>query len=290
MSALDLRGKNAVVTGAASGIGQALAIALAQRGADVALLDIEDDRLGETIAAVEQAGARVLPLALDVSDRAAVAAAATRVGAELGPVHVLCSNAGVGLRSPILEMPDENFDWLFAVNVTGSFNVVKAFVPAMCDRPEGAHLLLTLSTSAIFESPLHGNTVYGATKMAMLGIARGLREELGPRRVGVTALCPGMVATNSRRSGRQRPARFGGPFDRPDTNRVQAEMMAPDEVARIALRALEDDVFLAITHPVSSRERYLERHALIVDAFDYGEQVIPELGISTTLPALPNRR
>jgi NAD(P)-dependent dehydrogenase (short-subunit alcohol dehydrogenase family) len=281
---------NAVVTGAASGIGAALAIALAERGMDVALLDIEGDRLGGTVAAVEAAGARALPLGLDVSDRTSVRAAAARIARELGPVHVLCSNVGVGFRAPILDTPDENFDWLFAVNVTGTFNVVKAFVPAMCDRPEGAQLLMTLSTSALFESPAHGNVVYGATKMALLALARGLREELGPRGVRVTALCPGMVATNTRRSGRQRPARFGGPFERPDAQRLPVEMMTPEDVARIGLRALDDDVFLAVTHPVSSRERYRERDALIGEALDHWERILPELEISPALPALPARR
>jgi NAD(P)-dependent dehydrogenase (short-subunit alcohol dehydrogenase family) len=283
----DLRGKNAVVTGAASGIGQGLAIALAREGMNVALLDIEAARLTETKAAVEAYGVKVHCVALDVSDRPAVYAAADEIRRAMGGVGVLCSNAGVGFRGSILEMADENFDWLFAVNVGGAFNVVKAFVPAMKGQAGGAHVLVTVSASGLLETPAHQNGVYGATKMALLGITRTLREELRPQGIGVTALCPGMVATDSRRSGRQRPARFGGPFDRADTKRAEAPMLTTEEVGRIAVRAIEEDAFLVPTHPVDTLARYSERDRMIRESMQHWAGILPGLGISATLPSLP---
>lgn len=112
----ELRGRTAVVTGAANGIGQGLAVALAREGMNVGLMDIEGASLDQTRRAVVELGV----MAHDVSDRPAILRVADELRAVLGPVHVVCNNAGVGFRCPIHEMPDENFDWLFSVNVTGS--------------------------------------------------------------------------------------------------------------------------------------------------------------------------
>jgi NAD(P)-dependent dehydrogenase (short-subunit alcohol dehydrogenase family) len=251
------------------------------------LVDVDADGLAQTAAAVGALGARSHVVAADVSDRPALFAAADELRAALGPVAVVCNNAGVGSRGPILEMPDANFDWLFAVNVTGVYNVVKAFVPEMVRRGEPGHMVVTVSVSGLFETPAQQNGVYGATKLAVFGLARYLRAELEPRGIGVTALVPGMVRTNSRQNGRSRPARFGGPFDRPDSNRPQVETMSADEVGAITVRAIHDDDFLAVTHPADTRRRFLERQTALLAEIERWDEVVRELGIDATLPALP---
>jgi NAD(P)-dependent dehydrogenase (short-subunit alcohol dehydrogenase family) len=282
----ELRGKNAVVTAAASGIGQGIALALAREGTNLALIDIDAGRLAATAEAAGAFGVKVVTEVADVSERASLQAAAERVGQTLGPVQLVCSNAGVGLRSPLLETTEENFDWLIAVNLIGTFNVFKAFVPAMVATGQPGHLMITASLVSLFELPGSNNGVYTATKMAVLGLATSLRAELEPHRVGVSALFPGLVNTNTRQGGRYRPQRFGGPFERPDSTRSE-NGMSPDEIGRIVVRGIQDNTFLVQSHPVDGRKRFLARQQPILDSFDHWERVIPELGISLDYPAVP---
>ena len=276
----DLAGKTAVVTGAGSGIGRGIALALARSGTNIGLLDIELHWAEETKQAVEALGVRAFAVAADVSDRPALRGASDAVRAALGPVHILCNNAGVGFRAPVHETPDEIVDWLFAVNVIGVFNIVKAFIPAMIEQAQPGHMVVTASENALFELPKHQNGVYCATKMALMGLCASMREELRPHNIGVTAFCPGLANTNSRQSGRHRPERFGGPFDRADQKKDKIGM-DPEDVGRVVVRAITDDAFIATSHPVSVRDHYLERNVQLLEAFDRWEQIIPELGIST---------
>ena len=203
--------------------------------------------------AASKEGVKVVTEVADVSDRASLHAAAALVRHALGLVQVVCSNAGVGFRSPLMETPDENFDWLIAVNLTGTFNVAKAFVPAMIASGKPGHLFITGSLVGLFETPANHNGVYTATKMGVLGLATSLRAELESHHIGVSVLFPGLVNTNTRLGGRYRPVRFGGPFERPDSKR-SANGMSPDDVGRIAVRAIEDDIFLVQSHPVGGRQ------------------------------------
>jgi NAD(P)-dependent dehydrogenase (short-subunit alcohol dehydrogenase family) len=281
----DLRGKNAIVTGAASGIGLGLATVLARAGVNVGLMDIDPAALESVRNDLASTGVKLAVATVDVSDQASVERAADQVTNELGPIQVVCSNAGVALRAPIIETTLDNFNWLFGVNVVGSFNVIKAFVPRIIASGQPGHLLITVSTSGLYDMPERQNAVYSATKFALMGLARGLHTELRPSGIGVSALCPGFAISNARRSGEHRHARFGGPFSRPDQAR-QAGGMQPEEVARIAVRGIEDDAFLIITHP-KSREPFIERHETLLAELDSWESRIKELGISTTLDPLP---
>ena len=282
----DLKGKNAAVTAAASGIGEGIALALARAGANVALLDISAERLAATQAAAAAFGTNVISEIADVSDRAAIRAGAARVRERLGPVQLVCSNAGVGFRSELLDTPDENFDWLLAVNLIGTYNVIKAFVPDMVASGAPGHVALTGSLVSLFELPANNNAVYTATKMGLLGLATSLRAELEPHHITVSVLCPGLVNTNTRQGGRYRPERFGGPFERPDSKRNE-NGMSPEEIGRIVVRGIEDGTFFIQSHPVRGRELFLEREKPILESFDYWERVLPELGISAEYPAVP---
>jgi NAD(P)-dependent dehydrogenase (short-subunit alcohol dehydrogenase family) len=281
----QLAGKTAVVTGAASGIGLGIACALARAKVRVVLLDIDETLLAGARETVSALGTDARAYQLDVGDRAAVTALAKRVDAEVGPVHILCSNAGVAFRGPTFdETPDETFDWLIDVNITGMFNVVKAFVTPMRAHRQGGHVVLTGSVAGLFAMIGRPNSVYSAAKMAIVGFAEYLHASLPPEGIGVSVLCPGNVATRAQQSGRWRQARYGGPFERPDANATRAGMN-PDDVGRIVVRAIQDDTFYIFTHP-AARSFVRDRFEGIMADFDRWERVLPELGIDPKMPAV----
>lgn len=280
----NLRGKTAVVTGAGSGIGRAEALALADVGVNVVLLDVDERTLPGARDEVAARGVRAHAFPLDVGDRAAVLAVADTVARTCGDVHVLCSNAGVAHRgTAIEETPEEIFDWLFNVNVTGMFNVCKAFVPLLGRHGTGGHLVVTGSISGLHLMAGRRNGVYTATKMAVVGLAEAMRETLEPQGIGVSVLCPGNVATNAQRSGQWRPARFGGPFERPEAAQPRPGM-DPALVGRIVVRAIEDGTFYVFTHPDES-EPFRARVAEMYDAFDRWGDIIPTLRTDSARPA-----
>jgi NAD(P)-dependent dehydrogenase (short-subunit alcohol dehydrogenase family) len=277
----ELQGKNAVVTAGGSGIGRAIAGALAGEGMRMAILDVDQGLLNETRDTLRAQGATVDVHRVDVSEREAVHAVAAAVERELGAVHVLCSNAGVNFRSPSLdEVPDESFDWLFSVNVFGTFNVIKAFVPGMRRHGAGGHVVLTASVAGLHALPSRQIGVYSATKMAVVGMAEFLRDSLSTEGIGVSVLCPGNVATRGQ-SGHWRAERFGGPFDRPGF--TPRSGMDPNDIGKIVLRGIQDDEFYLFSHP-TDRRFVADRFNAMSAAFDRWERVLPQLGIDPTLP------
>jgi NAD(P)-dependent dehydrogenase (short-subunit alcohol dehydrogenase family) len=280
-----LAGKTAVVTGAASGIGFATAAALAARGVHLVLLDVDAALLETARTELAASGVNVHCRAVDIADRVAVRGAAAAMEAALGPIHILFSNAGVAdAGGPIEDTPDETFDWIMSVNVGGMFNAIKAFLPAMKQHGAEAHVVLTASIVALHEQPGRPNGVYGASKMAVFGLAEGLRASLAGR-IGVSVLVPGAVVTNLRQSGRLRPPRYGGPFERPDAARAHGGMTA-GEVGRIIVRAIEENEFLIVTHP-AGRDYIKARCDELLAAFDRWSAMLPELDIDPSqLPFL----
>ncbi len=281
----ELRDKTAVVTGAGSGIGRSEALALAREGVHLALLDVDERTLPGVRDEVAALGVRAHAFVLDVSDRTAVHAVAEQVERTCGAVHVLCSNAGVAYRGTGIEdTPDEMFDWLFNVNVFGMFNVCKAFVAAIKRHGPGGHVVLTGSISGLHLIEGRRNGVYTATKMAVIGLAEAMHETLEPQGIGVSVLCPGNVATNAQQSGRWRPQRFGGPFDRPEAAAPRPGM-DPDDVGRVVVQAIKDGEFYVFSHP-SDRVHFQRRLDGMFAAFDRWEQVLPTLGIDPKTPAV----
>jgi NAD(P)-dependent dehydrogenase (short-subunit alcohol dehydrogenase family) len=274
-----------VITGAASGIGGALALALAREGANLALLDIDSDALERIQSDLAATGVRTLAVVADVSQRDDVFRSVETVGAEFGDVHVLCSNAGVTVRgAPLYQMDPDTFDWMLHVNVGGTFNVTRAYIPAMLHHGGPAHVVLTASSTCLYELPGRENGAYASGKMAVLGMAQSLRASLRGSNVGVTAVVPAIIATNIQQSGRHRPARYGGPFDRPDAAAQRAGMPAGD-VARVVLRAMAEGDFLAITHP-AGRELLDAQYGEAAAAHERWEAILTEMQIDPTQPVL----
>jgi NADP-dependent 3-hydroxy acid dehydrogenase YdfG len=183
-------GKTVVVTGAGSGIGRATALAFAQHGARICACDVDQPRL-DTLAA--ELGARALVVRqVDVSDRAQMTAFADAVHAHVSAADVIVNNAGVAVGGTFLDTTLEDWDWLLGINLRGVVHGCKLFVPRMVDRRAG-QVINIASIFGIYPAP--GVTAYVASKFAVLGFSQSLRTELAAHKVGVTAICPGMINT-----------------------------------------------------------------------------------------------
>lgn len=199
---MPLRGGVAVVTGAASGIGAALAEVLAGRGCALALADLDAAGLREAAARARAAGVAVSEHRLDVADPEAVAVLPDAVLAEHGRVNVLVNNAGVSLGGRFEQVSPEDFDWLISINFGGVVRMTRAFLPLL--RREPAAQLVNLSSLFGIVAP-PGQTAYAASKFAVRGFSEALRHELDGSTVGVTVVHPGgvrtAIAANARRAG-----------------------------------------------------------------------------------------
>jgi len=234
-----LDGKVVVITGAASGIGRALALEVGGRGALVAVSDVDDAGLAETVARVEVAGVREIRSAsVDVADRAAVAAYAAEVAEHFGRVNVIVNNAGVSVSGDVTELSYEDLDWIVGINFWGVVHGTKEFLPHLIASGDG-HVVNLSSLFGLVSVP--GQSAYNATKYAVRGFSEALREEMlvAGHPVGVTVVHPGGIRTdivrNSRVSGRQDKAATVKLFDE------KLAKMTPERAAQIIAKAVLTD-------------------------------------------------
>ncbi len=194
----NLQGKSAVITGAGSGIGQALAIALAEAGCRLGLSDIDERGLEETRARV---GSRseIHTWRVDVSDRSAMQEFARDAIATLGTVDIVINNAGVALDGNFDELSYEDLDWLLGINLFGVIHGCKEFLPHLKERPE-ASLVNISSVFGLISYP--GQSAYNISKFGVRGLSEALRQELRGTGVTVTSVHPGGVKTNIARAAR----------------------------------------------------------------------------------------
>lgn len=257
----------AVITGAGSGIGAALAAEAVQRGASTLfLLDIDAGKARKVQSELARDGLTIEAIECDVSDAAAVERVADHVFRHSAGPFLICANAGVTVpRAPLFEADRGNLEWLFSVNVFGTWATLKAFGGRMAAAGDSGWLLVTASEHSV-GVPFAGGSGYTASKHAVLGLADVLRREL-PQQIGISALLPGLVSTNLWSSIEARPDRFGGPGQSaPGAGRLMAEGIAPSVVARLAFDGIADGRFLIATQ--THIERYAEaRRRDIDDAF-----------------------
>src|SRR6202044_488703 len=206
----QLAGQVAVVTGAGSGIGRGIAAALAAAGAHVMVADIDAAAARETAAQLADAGVEAVATECDVPDREAVEALADKAWAHFGHVDITVNNAGVfpPIRRAI-SIEERDARWVLEVNLMGAWYGCSAFGRRFTEQGTSAHILNTGSENSLGVAHA-GAAFYTASKHALLGLSDVLRREL-PDFIGVSILCPGMVATNLGSSARHRPDRFGGP-------------------------------------------------------------------------------
>jgi NAD(P)-dependent dehydrogenase (short-subunit alcohol dehydrogenase family) len=189
----DLSGRTALVTGAASGIGRATALACARRGADLAICDVDDAGLAAVEGEIRGLGRGVLARRIDVANREEVRDWAGEVHARVEAVDLLVNNAGVGLGALFLDTSLEDWEWIARINLFGVIHGCHFFVPAMVRRGAGGHVVNVASAAAY--APLPAQSAYAATKFAVLGLSESLRAELAAQGIGVTAACPGFIDT-----------------------------------------------------------------------------------------------
>ncbi|MFD8417942.1 SDR family oxidoreductase [Streptomyces sp. NPDC059668] len=195
-SGKPLNGRVAVVTGASSGIGEASAEHLAGLGAAVAVLARRADRLDDVVTRIQEAGGTAVAIAADVTDAAAVRAAADRVAAELGAADLLFNNAGVMLPAPIEELAADQWQHQIDLNITGLMNAIGAFTPQLVAAAGERGVADLINTSSIAAQNIFPNfAVYSATKAYVTHLSRHLRVELGAKNVRVSAIEPGIVGT-----------------------------------------------------------------------------------------------
>lgn len=244
-----------MVTGGASGIGLAMATAFAGAGMRVVIADRNDE--SATAAADQLAStseADVMAAHVDVADPDSVDTLRQAVSDRFGPVHLLCNNAGVAARRPLVETTPEDWEWIFGVNVFGVVNGLRAFLPGMIRATGERHVVNTGSMSSLRVGVMGSQTMYTASKFALLGLSEALRQELDPHGIGLTVLLPGPVATDLARTselGRPRsaPPLEGGRAPAAAPGRAPADWMDPAEVGPLVMRAIRENRPFAVTHP-----------------------------------------
>jgi NAD(P)-dependent dehydrogenase (short-subunit alcohol dehydrogenase family) len=268
----ELRGRVAVVTGAASGIGRAIAARFAAEGMKVMLADVEESALSAAVSDLEAAGAQVAGTVVDVTRREDVAALAGRTVDTFGGAHVVCNNAGVDSGGAFAEIPQQVWDWVFAVNFWGVVHGCVAFLPLLREQGEGH--LVNVASHAALTGYFPAGTPYVASKFAVLGLSENLYHELraAAEPIGVSVLCPSFVRTNLPLSERNRPSGVpsmeGSKAWRAhlEANRVRsAQGLDPAGVAELVVDAVRQDRFYILPHHDKSVAAARARLAWLTD-------------------------
>lgn len=228
----------AVLTGASSGIGRALALQLAEQGCHLALVDINPSPLTETATMARAHGIRVSEHPMDVSQRNAIAALPEAVVAEHGRVDLLINNAGVALGGNFDQVSAENFDWLMAINFEAVVCMTRAFLPLLRKRP--AARIVNVSSLFGLITPA-GQTAYCASKFAVRGFSNALRLELKGTPVGVTVVHPGGIATGIATSARSAEGMTDGEKEQQLERARKLLRMPPGRAAQIILDGIVGD-------------------------------------------------
>lgn len=269
----DFAGKVVVITGAADGIGKALAAAFAAERARLVLADIGVDRLSVTCDELTRDGVEAIAVPTDVSDAAAVAALRDAAVTRFGAVHVLCNNAGVmgPAGDPLWDLPLEEWRRVLSVNLWGVLNGIRAFLPGMLASGDEGHVLTTASMAGMTSSPLIPE--YVVSKHAAVALTESLHAQLSARNapIGVTIVCPSAVSTDlaAREHERLAATQTGNDWARAlgGGQHEWAGAISPATVASAALHGIRDNRLFVFTH-ADSRRRVDDRLRPILGALD----------------------
>jgi NAD(P)-dependent dehydrogenase (short-subunit alcohol dehydrogenase family) len=239
---MQLANRTAVVTGAANGIGRAIAVSLAKRGCHLAIADVNDSGLAATVAQIISPAGSGTPLRvtqhhLDVSDRSAVAAFPAAVLAQHPGVDILVNNAGVALGGTFEQVSEEDFDWLLSINLFGVVRMTRAFLPVL-HKSEDGRLVNISSIFGVVTPP--GQTAYCASKFAVRGFSNSLRMELRKSRIGVSVVHPGGINTNIARASRAPKDLTADEIARAKAYAQKALTMPPERAGEIIVQGIEN--------------------------------------------------
>ena len=258
---MEFKGKVAVITGGASGIGRSVALALARLGTDIVVADIDDVHLGEVRQEIESMGRRALAVHCDVSKDADIDNLAEKTFTNMGKVDILMNNAGVALRGLVEKISMKDWEWIIGINLLGVIRGVHAFLPHMLERGSG-YIINTSSANGLVASEpppvaIRG-IAYSTSKFGIVGFSEGLYGYLRPRGIMVSVLCPGMTRTNlpltSRYAGDDEEIKKAKEaeklFSAQPENDTESKfvLLEPDEVAQITVKAMKEKRFFIITH------------------------------------------
>lgn len=255
----NFEGRTAVITGAASGIGLALAERAAAARMNVVLADIEESALEQAVSVIEQRQVRAIGVPTNAMIEESVRHLAERAIDEFGQVHLLCNNAGVASTvnagKPVWEIPDRDWEWVMGVNFYGVLYGIRALVPHMLDHGEPSHIVNTASLAAL----LPGGGSYGVSKHGVLALTEGLQRDFADRGANINAsvLCPGFVNTNIHAAERNRPADMTAGEATPEQAAMVTALMQdmlskgkdPSEIAEVVFKSVAEGRFYILPHP-----------------------------------------
>ena len=267
----EIAGRTAVVTGGGSGIGMGLAKELARQGAKVAVADIMLDNAEKVASTIREAGGEAVAVACDVCERGSIAAMKEQIHAAFGPVQLLFANAGATSFDPLMEMSDDDVDWILQVNLHGVMNATRAFLRDMIAAREG-HVCATASMAGLLPGWIPVHAPYSAAKAGIIGLMMNLALELREHNVFTTSYCPGGVATGMKdNNARYRPVRFGGPgktelhVGEASNNAKSMAFYTPDAIAPMVLDAVRNNRPFVFDHP-EHREIFRRTYSGVVEA------------------------
>ena len=271
----ELTGRTGVVIGGGGGIGRGISLGLATAGMNVVVADIELESATRVAEEITEAGHRGIARRVDATDADSLAALARETVAEFGAVHVLSNNVGVILNRRLDEATEQEWAWFFEFNVMSIVRGNREFLPHLRATGVGGHIVNTSSMAGLLALPPvavggYFNGLYTTTKHALIGYCEMLRQELEPEGIGVSVLCPGLVAGNlSSTAARNRPSRFGGPLPDPRAGMAPNPAAMPnDAVGPIVVDAIRANRFYIFTHP-ESVELVRARQQHVLDDFEF---------------------
>ncbi|MCA9067415.1 MAG: SDR family oxidoreductase [Planctomycetaceae bacterium] len=238
----SIRGKQALITGAASGIGRAIAIALAREGADLYLLDVDKAGLDDVVAEVTALKVKAVGRVCDLTQPKAISEAVREMLACWLHVDILINNAGVAFYGPTHKMTAEQWDWLLSINLHAPIQLTRELLPMMMERPE-AHILNVCSIAGLVAGGRFA--AYHVSKFGMVGFSEALRAEYGRKGLGVTALCPGPVRTKLYKSAQS--GRDSKPVPEPPRWICTTE----EAVAKKAIKAIRKNQRMVLLTPLA---------------------------------------
>ena len=271
----DLDGRTAVVIGGGGGIGRGISLGLAGAGMNVVVADIEAATAEAVQREISAAGGKSIAAKVDATDRASLDALASSAVNEFGAVHVLSNNVGVIADRRLDAATEADWAWFLEFNVMALVRGVDVFLPYLRSHGEPAHIVNTSSMAGLLALPPAAvggiyNGLYTTTKHALIGYCDMLRAELAPEGIGVSVLCPGLVAGNlSSTAARNRPQRFGGPLADPRAGVTPNPAAMPNaQVGPIVVRGIRANRFYIFTHP-EAVTLVQQRHQAVLDDFAF---------------------